>query len=204
MAPFDPATEPSQASPGDSEKPGRVPYADAVEQVRSISSRLALLHLCFAQTLVEELGEERGRELVAKAIKLYGTEIGRKVRAEVLKQGLKLDPANYGVGQARDLPAYGLHDRVEAFDKDGERFIRSYGCLLAGVWHEYGLDRLGRIYCYVDPAKYMAYNPDYKLVHLKCVPDGDAFCEFKLCRTSADERRLFEVGDPRWIDVDKP
>lgn len=185
-------------------EPDRAPYADAVEQVRLASSRLALLHLCFARTLVEELGDRRGRELTAKAIKRYGTEIGKKVRAGVVEQGLSLDPANYGAGPAKDLPAYGLHDRIEHLEVGGEERIRAHGCLLAKVWHEYDGDALGRLYCYVDPAKYMAFNPDHKLVHLKCVPDGDAFCEFKLCRTTDHDRRLFDSNDPDWITIDKP
>jgi len=35
-------------------------------------SRTALLHYAFTQTLIEELGEEKGKALALKAIKRYG------------------------------------------------------------------------------------------------------------------------------------
>lgn len=168
------------------------------------ASRLALLHLCYAETLVEELGEARGKELAAKAIKRYGSQVGSDVREAVLGAGLPLDPSNYGRAEGQDLPSFGMHDRIEHYEEAGEPRVRAHGCVLAKVWREKGRDDLGRIYCYVDPAKYMAYNPDYKMVHLKCVPDGDPYCEFKIIRTTDADRELFKSNDPRWVSIDKP
>ena len=200
MAPSKPTP---QASP-DEVRPLSVPYSLAVQQVRIAAERLALLHLAFAETLVEEFGAERGRQLVAKAIKRYGRDIGTAVREGVQAQGLSLDPANYGAGTARDLPEFGMHDRIEEFEEKGRRLIRSYGCVLADVWRRRGRSDLGRLYCYVDPAKYMAFNPDFKLVHLKSEPDGDPYCEFELCRTRDEDKRLFASDDPGWVAVDRP
>jgi len=42
---------------------------EAKEQVRRVSTRLGLLHLSFAKTLIEEMGEKKGRQLVLKGIK---------------------------------------------------------------------------------------------------------------------------------------
>lgn len=36
---------------------------------------------------------------------------------------------------------------------------------------------MGRIYCFVDQAKYEAYNPGLECVHVKNVLDGDPYCE---------------------------
>ena len=198
-----PASKPASIDFCDKAHPLSVPRSVAVGQVRLVASRLALLHLAFAQTLVEEFGAVRGKELVAKAIKRYGTDIGTKVREGVEAQGLPLDPGNYGAGPAGDLPEFGMHDRIEEFEEDGQRFIRSYGCALGELWLQRGQGDLGRLYCFVDPAKYMAYNPDFKLVHLKTVPDGDPYCEFKVCRTSDEDRRLFASDDPGWVGVDR-
>ncbi len=68
---------------------------DAREQVQRACRRLALLHLSFARTLVNELGEARGKKLVLKAIKDYGTRIGETAQAEADKQGLSNAPANF-------------------------------------------------------------------------------------------------------------
>jgi len=177
---------------------------EAERAVAITASRLALLHLCYAQTLVEELGEARGKELAAKAIRRYGIEIGEAVRKAVSEAGLPLDPENYGRGKGQDLPAFGMHNKIEAFEEAGEPRLRAHGCVLAKVWRERGQDDLGRIYCYVDPAKYMAYNPNHKMVHLKCVPDGDACCEFTIKATTPAERELFKAGGPGWTSIDQP
>jgi hypothetical protein len=118
--------------------------------------------------------------------------IGQEVREKVLSQGLPPLPENYGKGVSRDLPRFGMHERVEEVEVDGETRIRAYGCVLAEVWKRYGKDKLGRLYCYVDLAKYMAYNPEYKLAHAKAVPDGDSYCEFCIRSTTPAERHAFQ------------
>jgi len=179
-----------------------VPLREAKWDVELVGRRLALLHLAYAKTLVKEFGEERGKELITKAIKNYGTNIGKKVREQVINQGFEPIPENYGVGQSRDLPNYGLHERVEEVEAEGKTQLRAYGCVLAKVWKEYGENELGRLYCSVDPAKYMAYNPDFKLAHSKAIPDGDDYCEFCVHRTTAKERKDFASATADWLYID--
>ena len=59
-------------------------------------------------------------------------------------------------------------------------------CHLAEVWKELGAPELGRLYCFVDQAKYKAYNPDLECVHVKNVLDGDPYCELAV-RTGEKE-----------------
>ena len=68
---------------------------------------------------------------------------------------------------------------------------------------EYGEEKLGRLYCYVDPAKYMAFNPGFKMIHLKALPDGDGCCEFVVKPTSAKEREDFLDDDKDWTYIDE-
>lgn len=172
---------------------------DALEQVRRVCVRLALLHLSFARTLVNEFGEERGRDLVLKAIKDYGIRIGSKAKAEAAVQGLECTPANF----MEDLPRYGMHEgRGEVAEVEGETRRRTYGCVMGGVWNELGEGELGRLYCYVDPAKYMAFNPDFKLAHTRAIPDGDGYCEFALRATTEQERKDFADQDKDWSYID--
>lgn len=65
-----------------------VPLEEAREQVRKVSARLGLLHIAFAKTLVDELGEKKGKELILKAIKDYGVRIGEEARAAAAAKGL--------------------------------------------------------------------------------------------------------------------
>jgi len=145
---------------------------DALNQIKSMINRTALLHYAYCQTLLDELGEEKGRALAKKAIHLYGEWVGRKIKEKTLAKGLPLLPENF----QDDLPALGWEDR-ERVEVEGEKRARVYTCHLAKVWQELGAAELGRIYCFVDQAKYAAYNPDFVCVHTKNVLDGDSYCE---------------------------
>lgn len=180
-----------------------IPLDEAKREVEITSRRIALLHLSYAKTLVEELGEEKGRELIAKAIKDYGIRIGEKTRKEVLDQGLEPTPENFSAGKSLRIPKFGMHDRIETVEVDGEPRRRAYGCVLGKLWKEYGEEKLGRLYCYVDPAKYMAYNPNFKLIHIKVVPEGHEYCEFAVRPTTEKERKDFLTKDKDWFYIDK-
>ncbi len=106
-----------------------VPLEEAKEQVRKVCVRLALLHLSFAKTLVDELGEEKGRQLILQAIKDYGTRIGEEAKASTNAQGLDNNPANF----KDDLPFYGMHTGSESVEVDGEERRRAYGCVMGEV-----------------------------------------------------------------------
>ena len=175
-----------------------VALEEAREQVSKVCRRLGLLHLSFAKTLVEELGEKKGKQLVLKAIKDYGTRIGEEIKATVTNQGLDNNPMNY----KEDLPLYGMHDRSETVEIDGEKRTRLYGCVMGKVWNELSAGELGRLYCYVDPAKYMGFNPNFKLIHTKALPDGDEYCELALRPTTEQERRDFADNDKDWSYID--
>ncbi len=175
-----------------------VPLEEAKEQVRKVCVRLALLHLSFARTIVDELGEEKGRQLILKAIKEYGTRIGEEARVKANAQGLDDNPENI----KSDLPLYGIHTGWEKVEVGGEERRRAYGCVMGEVWNELGEGELGRLYCYVDPAKYMAFNPNFKLMHLKALPDGDPYCERAVRPTTEQERKDFADKDKDWSYID--
>ncbi len=180
-----------------------IPLDEAKRAVELTARRLGPLHLSFARTLVDELGEKKGKELITKAIKDYGKRIGKEVREGVIAQGLDPIPENYGAGKSMDLPEFGMHEDREEMAVDEDKKMRAYGCTMAKVWHEYGEDELGRLYCYVDPAKYMAFNPKFKLIHTKALPDGDEYCELVVRPTTEQERKDFADKDKDWSYIDR-
>lgn len=180
-----------------------IPFDEAKQNVKLMAKRVALLHIAYARTLIAELGKNQGTQLCSCAIKAYGKLVGNEVRKRVLELGLPLTPGNYGIGKSRSLPSFGVHEERETVKIGGEKRIRAYGCALAKVWQDQKEQELGRLYCYVDPAKYMAYNPDYKLVHTKTLPDGDSYCEFCIRRTTAEERGAFASEHQDWFFIDK-
>ena len=145
---------------------------EAFQQVKSMITRAALIHYAFAKTLIDELGEKKGKALAKKAIELYGKEVGKRVKERTLARSLALTRENF----QDDLPDLGWAER-EKVEVDGEKRSRVYTCHMARVWQELGVPELGRIYCFVDQAKYEAYNPELQCVHVKNVLDGDPYCE---------------------------
>lgn len=151
--------------------------AEATHEVGVAMSRLALLHLSFSKTLVEEFGEKKGKELVSRSIMEYGKRVGERT-----KRGLP------------DLPKYGVYGEY----KDE----KVYDCVLARVFHEYGEEDIGCLYCYVDPAKTMAADPDHKLMHKDCAACGDDYCTFELVPTTKREKADFKRSGTGWRNVD--
>ncbi len=174
---------------------------EARRQVALASRRLGLLHLAFAEVLVDELGEEEGRKMVVRAIKEYGAKIGEAKRKQALEQGLELTADTFG--KLSDLPSIGMHECIDHVEVDGEKRIRAHGCVMGKVWHEYGQDELGRLYCLVDPASSMAFTPDLKLIHRKAVPDGDPVCELVLKPTTEEDRRDFQKKETDWSLIEE-
>jgi predicted hydrocarbon binding protein len=164
-----------------------VSLEEATEQVRIALTRAALLHLAFSTTLVEELGEERGKELILRAIMEYGRRVGERV-----KRGLP------------DLPKYGVIEREESGGTGNKWFenYKAYDCVFARTFKEYGELDLGSLYCYVDPAKSMAADPDRKLIHRDCAACGDEYCTFEVLPTTEEDRAGFANKRSDWKNVD--
>ena len=140
-------------------------------QVGLMARRTALLHYFFSKTIINRLGEEEGKKLISEAIWAYGNYCGTAVRKKVEEMGLPLTEENFD--KVPDLPEYGWDTDIIAL-KDGElRPIATY-CPIAATIKESGPDaeKIGRLYCYVDQAKYHAYNPEIEFVHTKNIIDG--------------------------------
>jgi predicted hydrocarbon binding protein len=152
---------------------------EAAQNVRLMARRTALLYYHFARTLINELGEEEGKRLIAKAVWAYGEHCGTVVREGV--QAMGLPPTDENFNKVADLPSVGWEISSVTAENGDEHPIAAY-CPLAAVWQELGAEDLGRMYCMVDQAKYHAYNPDYEYIHAHNVLDGDAYCEFVVKR----------------------
>jgi hypothetical protein len=69
--------------------------AEAAAQIKLGLRRAALIYHHFARTLVEELGEARGRELIKKAVESYGAHVGCDARRKAQAKELDLNPDNF-------------------------------------------------------------------------------------------------------------
>jgi len=146
-------------------------------EVKLMARRAALLHYYFSEAIIEELGEEKGKGLIKKAIWAYGEHCGNAVREGVEAMGLP--PTDENFGKVRDLPAYGWEIGMAEIPDGEPRMVVTF-CPLADTFKELGSRgmELGRLYCFVDQAKYEAYNPNVDFIHTKNVLDRDDCCEF--------------------------
>jgi len=149
----------------------------AEKDVKSIARRLASLYYHFIQVMSEELGEEKAIEIAKKVIKNYGEESGREAREKVKEMGLSLEKENFSRGS--DLPSIGWEGEPKEYP-DGKSNIKITYCPFAEFWMEKGAEKFGRIYCFVDQAKYSGFNPDLQCKHVKNVLDGDSYCEIEV------------------------
>ena len=144
---------------------------EAAAQIKLGLRRAVLIYHYFAKTLIEELGKEKGTELIKKAIEAYGSHVGSEAREKARKKNLDLKPENF----ESDLPKYVWE--IEEVVIDGEKRSRVHFCPLAAEWISLGDVETARLYCFVDQAKMKAFNPQYEYLHLKNVLDGDPYCE---------------------------
>ncbi|MBI2303996.1 MAG: L-2-amino-thiazoline-4-carboxylic acid hydrolase [Chloroflexi bacterium] len=139
-------------------------------EVRKMARLFALMYYHFATTIVEEMGEERGKEVVSKVVARFGAHRGEEIKKRVGTDNL----ANL-IG-ATDLPETGWESRHIRMS-GGESGLRVTYCPLADTWKAMGADALGQLYCAVDEARFKAYNLEGSFVHAKNVLQGDDCCE---------------------------
>jgi hypothetical protein len=152
-----------------------VPLSEAENEVKVVTQRVALLHLSYARTLVDEFGWEEGKRLILKSIKRYGVNV-----------------ANWTAAGHQGLPRFGFWER-----REGKPEL----CELGKVMIELGEPELGALYCLIDPAKTMAADPTQKMIHTRCMILGDDECRFATVPTTEAERVDLEK-DCDWAYVD--
>jgi hypothetical protein len=181
------------------EKKESVPFEEAYEQVRSAMSRLALMHLAFSKVLVDEFGDEKGKELIIKSIMEYGRKI------EEYSKLTDQEPPYYGMHGKyiyKDKEFVDIRDifRIKDFDLSS---LEIYDCSLAKVFNSLKEKDIGKLYCYIDAARAMASNPENKTIHTKCILCDDEFCQIIVEKTTEKERSDFKNNEKDWNYVDK-
>lgn len=156
---------------------------EAHENVQRALRRGALIFHYFCETLVDELGEERGKELIRKAVDAYGERIGEEAKKKAQEKGLALSPENF----ESDLPDEAWE--TECVNVDGEERVRVHFCPLAAEWLAWGDPEKARLYCYVDQAKMKGFNSAYEYTHVKNLLDGDPYCELVVRRIKESRGR---------------
>ena len=67
-----------------------VPKKEAMQQLKNMITRTALLHYAFTQTLIEELGEKKGRRSPSKPSNGMAGLSGKRRGKKLKKRGFRL------------------------------------------------------------------------------------------------------------------
>jgi len=141
---------------------------ECIKNIRQECFHFANLYYHFAKVLIDELGREKGKGLIAKAVKNFAIERGLNLRKRVAELGLEPTPENFM--KVTDIP-------IIAWVRTHEGFYCPYG----DAWNKKrDLGReVGLIYCEMnDSTIYETYNPQWKQMKItKHVLWGDDFCE---------------------------
>jgi len=78
----------------------------------------------------------------------------------------------------------------------------STGCGIAQEFRRQDEEKLGSLYCYVDPCSFMFTIPNIKLFHTQMEPLGDDCCEFDLGIASDEEMAAVTEKGRDYSDVD--
>ena len=105
---------------------------EALKQINLALRRAALIYHCFCETLVGELGEAQGTEMIKKAVEAYGTCVGQAARQKAIEKGLALTPENF----ESDIPDIAWE--TEEVTVEGEERRRIHFCPLAKAFIDLG------------------------------------------------------------------
>jgi predicted ArsR family transcriptional regulator len=122
----------------------------------------ALLFSWLSKALIEEVGEQRGKELVRKALRKYGEERGRRMALRAKGSGHDLDVANFFVYAEYRLVSGKMKAKVT--EKSRNFTLEASRCPWCDAWNESGLLPYGRLYCLdIDEAVLRGFNPNLKM-----------------------------------------
>jgi len=147
------------------------------EEVREIVDKmartLAMLYYFLSSEVVEEFGAA-GEDVIRRAIHKYGDARGRKIREEVLAQGLPLTVENLSKFYDLPLPLAWVSEKIRAEENCLEKKV-TY-CPFAEEWKRLKGEKLGLIYCEQDLSMRRGYNPELDLQQFTNVLEDDPHC----------------------------
>ena len=142
----------------------------------AMAELFATFYHFITKEIVDSLGEEKGKELVRRAVHKFGQHRGEKIRERVEKEGLPPDLTS--LVRFYDFPASNLVETDVAYDPKSYDEVTKY-CTFAKVWKELGAEDLGRIYCEQDFTLATGFNKDVKCSRACNIMDpGGNMCRF--------------------------
>jgi hypothetical protein len=131
--------------------------------------------LCGA--VIQQVGEDRGTEVMRSAVRRYGEERGQRMAVRARANGHALTMANYMAYGEWQAGREEMRQKIVARTPDA--IVHVVDCPWCQAWHINRTIRCGRLYCLeVDEAVLRGFNPQLRLYLNWCLAYGDRQCEF--------------------------
>jgi hypothetical protein len=157
------------------------------------ASHHAVLFALLARAVLVHCREERGEQIVRRAVRRYGEQRGQRMRLRAERDGEPLTMLNY--------MAYGewRASEGESEQRMGETTPDAYSyvnrCPWNQAWVESDLLHYGRLYCQeIDLALVRGFNPQLKLGVLSTLANGGKPCEFIFYQAELTPENLVVLG----------
>lgn len=145
------------------------------DPIGKMGELMAKLFAIVANEVIEELGEDKGRELIKRGVWKFGLMRGQNIRQAVLDSGNELNLESFN--NFSDLPASNAWDAT-ADISDNVLIEQTRYCPYAKAWKELGLENVGKLYCYQDEAVVAGFFDSASFKHTKIFSDNeDGHCE---------------------------
>ena len=122
----------------------------------------ALLFGWLSKAIIERVGQQKGQEVVSKAVRKYGEERGNRMALRATTNRQSLNIANFFVYAEYRLISGKMKARVT--EKSRNLTLEAFRCPWCDAWKENELLPYGRLYCLdVDKAILHGFNPNLKM-----------------------------------------
>lgn len=136
----------------------------------------AQLFACMVKEIIDEIGPEKGEEVIKNAVEEFGRQRGSRIAETVKSLGKPLTFKNWLIHTDIDGSNFPFKP---TFDK-GDLVVKVGQCSFNQAAQRWGLGEQAGIYCkYADFAILEGYNPDIKLVLQDRHSTGEDFCVFR-------------------------
>ncbi len=136
----------------------------------------ALLFGWIAREVIERLGEERGEEVLKKAVWKYGEQRGRRMALRIKADGRAPNMVNYRAYGEWEAGKGEMEIKVVA--RKPHLHVQVFKCCWTTAWEENGLSQYARCYCpTADEAIVHGFNPDLTIDIPGNRANGDSCCD---------------------------
>jgi hypothetical protein len=137
------------------------------EPVGTMAKLMAELYYFMAKEMMDNLGEENGKEAILNAITNFGESRAARMKEEAKERGLEINAETYKL--VKDMPS-------TSWKKDPNNPDDIIYCPMHDMWEQLQAQDLGVLYCEIDDILYKSFNVD--LERPLCKTKGDSCCRF--------------------------